>query len=76
MGAERKLPQNAFFLGKRHDNKNLNLKILLSRNFVVMAQAPSKSVSLFYLRLVFVAYGGIRFGLFYLRFGLFCLRWN
>ena len=34
------MPQNAFLLGKRHDNKNLNLKFLLSRNFVVMAQAP------------------------------------
>ena len=28
-----------FFRGKRHDNKILKVKILLSRNFVVMAQA-------------------------------------
>ena len=32
--------QNAIFRGKRHDNKILKVKILLSRNFVVMAQAP------------------------------------
>ena len=29
-----------FFLGKRHDNKILKVQILLSRNFVVMVQAP------------------------------------
>ena len=29
-----------FFHRKRHDNKILKVKILLSRNFVVMAQAP------------------------------------
>ena len=29
-----------FFHGKRHDHKILKVKILLSRNFVVMAQAP------------------------------------
>ena len=39
-GAERKIVQNAIFHGKRHDNKILKVKILLSRNFVVMAQAP------------------------------------
>ena len=39
-GAERKLVQNAFFRGKRHDNEILKAKILLSKNFVVMAQAP------------------------------------
>ena len=39
-GAERKIVQNAIFHGKRHDNKILNAKIVLSRNFVVMAQAP------------------------------------
>ena len=39
-GAERKIVQNAIFRGKRHDNKILKVKILLSRNFVVMAQAP------------------------------------
>ena len=48
-GQRGKLPQkasslgNAIFLGKRHDNKKLNLKILLSRNFVVMAQAPKQA---------------------------------
>ena len=40
-GAGRKIVQNAIFHGKRHDNKILKVKILLSRNFVVMAQAPS-----------------------------------
>ena len=40
-GAERKIVQNAIFRGKRHDNKILKVEILLSRNFVVMAQAPS-----------------------------------
>ena len=44
-GAERKIVQNAIFRGKRHDNKILKLlklkvKFLLSRKFVVMAQAP------------------------------------
>ena len=39
-GAERKIVQNAIFHGRRHDNKILKVKILLSRNFVVMAQAP------------------------------------
>ena len=34
------VPKNAVFLGKRHDNKILKVQILLSRNFVVMAQAP------------------------------------
>ena len=42
-GAGRKIVQNAIFHGKRHDNKILKLKILLSRNFVVMAQAPKHS---------------------------------
>ena len=41
-GAERKIVQNAIFRGKRHDNKILKVKILLSRIFVVMAQALSK----------------------------------
>ena len=36
-GAERKIVQNAFFHWKRHDNKILKVKILLSRNFVVKA---------------------------------------
>ena len=39
-GARRKIVQNAIFQGKRHDNKILKVRILLSRNFVVMAQAP------------------------------------
>ena len=39
-GAGRKIVQNAIFQGKRHDNKILKVKCLLSRNFVVMAQAP------------------------------------
>ena len=34
------MSKNAIFHGKRHDNKILNVKILLSNNFVVMAQAP------------------------------------
>ena len=38
-GAEREIVQNAIFRGKRHDNKILKVKILLSINFVVMAQA-------------------------------------
>ena len=40
-GAERKIVQNAFFHGKRHDNKISKVKMLLSRDFVVMAQAPN-----------------------------------
>ena len=40
-GAERKIVKNAVFRGKRHDNKNLKVQILLSRNVVVVAQAPS-----------------------------------
>ena len=41
MGTERKIVPNAvFFRGKRHDNKILKVQILLSRNFVVIAQAP------------------------------------
>ena len=43
MGVERKIVQKRcvfFFLGKHHDNKFLNSKILLSRNFAVIAQAP------------------------------------
>ena len=39
-GAGKKIVQNAIFHGKRHDNKILKLQILLSRNFVVIAQAP------------------------------------
>ena len=40
-GAGRKTVQNAIFHGKRHDNIILKVNILLSRNFVVMAQAPN-----------------------------------
>ena len=40
-GAGRIIVQNAIFHGKRDDNKSLKVKILLSRNFVVMAQAPT-----------------------------------
>ena len=43
LAAERQIVQNAvffFFCGKRHDDKILNVRILLSRNFVVIAQAP------------------------------------
>ena len=41
MGAEREIAQKrCFSLGKRHDNISLKVQILLSRNFVVMAQAP------------------------------------
>ena len=39
-GPGRKIVQNAIFHGKRHDNQILKVNILLSRNFVVMAQAP------------------------------------
>ena len=39
-GQRGKLSKTLFFHGKRHDNKILKVNILLSRNFVVMAQAP------------------------------------
>ena len=39
-GQRGKSSKNAVFRGKRHDNKILKAKILLSRNFVVVAQAP------------------------------------
>ena len=42
-GAGRKIVQNAIFHGKRRDKKILKVKILLSRNFVVMAQAPTET---------------------------------
>ena len=42
MGTERKVVQNAvFFRGKRHANQILKVQILSSRNFVVIAQAPT-----------------------------------
>ena len=34
--------KNTVFLGKRHDNKILKVQIVLSRNFVVIAQTPKK----------------------------------
>ena len=40
MGAERAIVHNAVFLG-HHDNILLKVQILLSRNAVVIAQAPS-----------------------------------
>ena len=43
--AERKIVQNAIFHGKRHDNQILKVKNLSSRNFVVMAQAPTNPKS-------------------------------
>ena len=49
-GAERKIVQNAIFRGKRHDNKILKFQILLSKNFVVMAQAPKGPISSLLLR--------------------------
>ena len=39
-GREENRPQNAVFLGERQDTKILKLQILLSRTFVVIAQAP------------------------------------
>ena len=36
------MSKNVVFLGKRHDNKILEVQILFSRNFVVIAQAPIK----------------------------------
>ena len=46
LGAERKTVQNAAFRGKRHDNKILKVQILLSRNFVVIAQAPISALAI------------------------------
>ena len=40
LGAERKIVQSVVFGGKRHDNIILKVRILLSRNFVVIVQAP------------------------------------
>ena len=40
-GQRGKPPKNAVFRWKRHDNKILKVFFLLSRNFVVVAQAPS-----------------------------------
>ena len=40
------MSKNAIFRGKRHDNKISKVQILLSRNFVVIAQAPiSRGIS-------------------------------
>ena len=38
-GREENCQKNAIFHGKRHDNIILNVKLLLSRNFVVMRRA-------------------------------------
>ena len=38
---EENRPKTLYFVGKRHDNKILKVQILLSRNFVVIAQAPT-----------------------------------
>ena len=40
LGQRGKSSKNAVFRGKRHDNKILKVQILLSSNFVVVAQAP------------------------------------
>ena len=40
-GQRGKSSKNACFRGKRHDNNILKVQILLSRNFVVIAQAPN-----------------------------------
>ena len=40
-GRKENRPKNAVFRGKRHDNKIFKVQILLSRNFVVIAQAPN-----------------------------------
>ena len=53
-GAGREIVQNAIFRGKRHDNKILKVKILLSRNFVVMAQAPTNDTNSFAQTSLFV----------------------
>ena len=45
-GAGRKTVQNAISHGKRHDNKILKVVSLLSRNFVVMAQAPNVDMAM------------------------------
>ena len=46
VGVERRIVQKMlfflFFMGKCHDNKISKVQILLSRKFVVMAQAPIK----------------------------------
>ena len=39
-GRERKIIPKHFFHGERHDNKLLKVQILLSKKFVVIAQAP------------------------------------
>ena len=43
-GGRGKSPKTLFFFrGKRHDNQILKVQILLSRNFVVIAQAPIRA---------------------------------
>ena len=46
LGQRGESSKNAVFRGKRHDNKFLKVQILLSRNFVVMAQAPTQILTL------------------------------
>ena len=41
-GQRGKSSKNALFRGKCHDDKILNVQMLLSRNFVVIAQAPNE----------------------------------
>ena len=43
-GQTGKLSKTLFSHGKRHDNKISKVQILLSRNFVVIAQAPSNGL--------------------------------
>ena len=40
-GQRGKSSKTLFFRGKRHDNKSLKSQILLSKNFVVIAQGPN-----------------------------------
>ena len=40
-GREENRPKNTAFHGKCHDKQILKVQILLSRNFVVIAQAPT-----------------------------------
>ena len=43
--------ENAVFRGKRHDNNILKVQILLSRNFVVIAQAPRNLSQIHHIRI-------------------------
>ena len=46
-GREENRPKMLFLRGKHHDNKILKVQILLSRNFVVIAQAPIENEGAF-----------------------------